>query len=185
MSWLDNEMKKLREQEEQRRRLEQMRKAQEEQARKAEKTLLTQRQQTLDQIGYQKLDPIITSLQIRQLVRDANRKLRGTISESISTDGNVSELNKPLVLLRAHFHIGIYKEVVLTHTTSSREIYQRSYTYKQPRNLVSITITYEDQPLPVAKISSYEPEEVITSSNHRSITERLKREIAKIAFQWS
>src|SRR5690242_1975795 len=98
MSWLDNNLRKLRQQEADLRRQEELQRAQWESNREAEEALREQRQRQLDQLARQQLAPIINSLQLRQLMQEANKKLRFSFEENLVASGNSYTFNEPLRL---------------------------------------------------------------------------------------
>ncbi len=116
MSWLDNNLRKLRQQEADLRRQEELQRAQWESNREAEEALREQRQRQLDQLARQQLAPIINSLQLRQLMQEANKKLRFSFEENLVASGNSYAFNEPLRLTTIYYQVWVGK-----YSTSRRD----------------------------------------------------------------
>jgi len=113
MSWLEDELREQQEQEAERQRQAAERQQQEQEAawrrEQEERPLLNQRQQQLEQMARQQLEPILSSLQLLQLLQDAKNCIRSrrryatSLEEgSLHVDGNISEINESL-------HITVWK----------------------------------------------------------------------------
>jgi uncharacterized membrane protein YqiK len=103
MSWIEDELRRQREQEAERQRqeAEQQRQEQEVATRReqAEAPLRDQRKQQLDQMARQQLASMLRSLQLPQLVQETNRYWRNSsCGEDFHYRGNYWELNEPLGL---------------------------------------------------------------------------------------
>lgn len=179
MSWLDNEMRKLRQQEEQRRQQEEIQWKNEEQARKQRDALYQQRQQQLDQMVRQQLTSNIDSLQVRQLLYEAKRHWRSSsFAEHFNMQGNAGEFNEPLQLTSMYYDASLEKthsyevDTGRGHTKSSITTGIRVHLWGV--DPTQIRIKFEVQNL-------YTPtwEEIITLYNHSELVARLKTSIAQ------
>lgn len=115
MSWLEDELRKQREQGEERRRQEEERRRQEaieyrrlEQEHQMEEAIRNQhqqqRQQQFDQMARQRLEPIISSLQLRQLLQDTERSWPSIYDSAVLRFGKGSKLGTKKSSLREDFH---------------------------------------------------------------------------------
>ncbi|HZT99229.1 MAG TPA: hypothetical protein VFA10_06185 [Ktedonobacteraceae bacterium] len=173
MSWLDNNLRKLRQQEADLRRQEELQRAQWESNREAEEALREQRQR--------QLAPIINSLQLRQLMQEANKKLRFSFEENLVASGNSYAFNEPLRLTTIYYQVWVGK-----YSTSRRD---------GGRGPISETHCYYIQIALRGELGQIKMEfkiftgpshdsweEEITPYNHSALIKRLQQSIAQAVF---
>ena len=155
-----------------------------------EKPLRDQRQQQLDQMARQQLTPLLNSLQLPQLLQDAQRCWQGSsLHETFQVTGNAGELNEPLRLTDWEYVASLTLELSYEYnnapygyaTTSVKRIIQihlRGDAFTQTSIAVEGIAVDDDEKV----MSPWEEE--ITSSNTSKIVAHLKESIAEAIFKF-
>lgn len=190
MSWLEDELRKRQEQGEERRRQEQEERERREQEaarrREQEAPLRDQREQQLDQMARQQLASILRSLQLPQLVQDANRYWRNfSLGEDFHYRGNYWELNEPLRLTGWEYSVWLKIDYVVDiigwqeQSAASSTLRIRLWGDETTKTRIAVeeirSIEEPWQGFPEGTFPLWEEE--ITSSNPSQIVAHLKNTI--------